>query len=213
MHTRQRYWFIFAILFVLLSIGLGRWVWSSVLSLQNAAQNAMQQPTEIPYQAPPITPTPDHFVLDVTSARLIIPVIGVNAPIETVGKTIDGRMDVPTKNQWNGVGWYKDGPTPGDAGSAVIDGHLDRPGGGPAVFWRLKDLHVGDVVSLKDNVGHLLRFKVMQVANYAPESAPLDQIFGKNDGTFLNLITCAGVWIPTENQTSQRLVVFTKMIA
>ncbi|HEY4386750.1 MAG TPA: class F sortase, partial [Ktedonobacteraceae bacterium] len=68
-------------------------------------------------------------------ARLEIPAIALVAPIEDVGIRNDGSMEVPHHNQWEGVGWYKFGAFPGERGSAVIDGHLDRPGGYPAVFW------------------------------------------------------------------------------
>src|SRR5438105_9804437 len=45
--------------------------------------------------------------------RLIIPAIGVNAPIESVGVVAGGYLGVPTQKQWDGVGWYKAGPYPG----------------------------------------------------------------------------------------------------
>jgi LPXTG-site transpeptidase (sortase) family protein len=212
MHIKQRYWFIAAILFVLLSIGVGGWVWSEVLSLQHSMQHSTQQSSL--QQAPRLHVTPDVDAgLDVTSGgRLLIPAIGVNAPIETVGKTSEGLMDVPIHNQWTGVGWYKNGPEPGQMGSAVIDGHLDRTGGAPAVFWDLHKLQPGDIVSVQNATKHTLHFKVLKVANYAPDVAPLVQIFGQKNGTFLNLVTCAGVWVQAENQTSQRLVVYTKLV-
>lgn len=208
MHIKQRYWLIAALLFVLLSIGIGVWVWSGILSLQHSRQHSAQQVS-------PVHPVPTVAVgLDVTSGgRLLIPAIGVNASIETVGKTSEGLMDVPTHDQWVTVGWYKNGPRPGQIGSAVIDGHLDRTGGAPAVFWNLRKLHPGDIVSVQNKTKHTLHFKVMKVATYAPDVAPVVQIFGQKNGTFLNLVTCAGVWVPAENQTSQRLVVYTKLVA
>ncbi|GCE18614.1 class F sortase [Dictyobacter kobayashii] len=211
MHTRQRYWFILAILFVLLSIGLGGWVWSSILSLQKTAN---QQTTNgSSSNVASVTPALNGG-LDVSSgAHLIIPAIGINAPIETVGKTAQGLMDVPTRNRWEGVGWYNGGPLPGQPGAAVIDGHLDRTGGAPAVFWKLKDLHVGDMVTVQDKSGTVVRFKVIKLASYAPTQAPIKEIFGQKNGTFLNLITCAGVWIADEHQTTERLVVYTRKVA
>ncbi|GCE26371.1 hypothetical protein KDA_18550 [Dictyobacter alpinus] len=210
MHTRQRYWFGLALLFVLLSIGLGIWAWSSIISMQKTVdQHAVNKAVSSPVV---VSPTPKHTINISAGAHLVIPAIGVDAPVELVGKNPDGLMDVPTKNRWEGVGWYKEGPVPGQAGSAVIDGHLDRPGGAPAVFWRLRDLHVGDVVSVKEKAGRTLRFKVTKVASYKPDEAPIEQIFGQKQGTFLNLITCAGIWIPAEHQTTERLVVYTKLV-
>lgn len=212
MHTRQRVWFFVAILLVLLSIALGGWVWSGILSSQKTAN---RQTIKAPSIKTAIkTAIPDLSTgIDVSSgARLIIPAIKVNAPIEIVGKTDDGYMDVPSRNQWTGVGWYKEGPLPGQQGTAVIDGHLDRTGGAPAVFWDLKKLHPGDLVSVQAKNGAKARFKVIKVANYKPTQAPIKLIFGRQDGMFLNLITCAGVWVPAENQTSERLVVYTQRV-
>ncbi|GCF10718.1 class F sortase [Dictyobacter arantiisoli] len=204
MHIKQRYWYIVVVLFVVLSIGVGVWEWRHILSSQHRSSPAVSHVVS--------SATPDS--LDVISgAQLVIPAIGVKAPIEAVGVTPDGLMDVPTRNQWNAVGWYKKGPIPGQAGSAVIDGHLDRTGGAPAVFWRLKDLHAGDRIDVRDKHGLTVHFKVTKVASYAPDQAPLHQIFGKQDGSYLNLVTCLGVWVPSENQFSQRLVVYTQKVA
>ena len=46
-----------------------------------------------------------------------------------------------------------------------------------------------------------------------PGSTPYDDStgFGNGGGTYLNLITCAGAWIPDQHQTTQRLVVYTTL--
>jgi sortase (surface protein transpeptidase) len=155
-------------------------------------------------------PTPTSLPhLNMNSAtHLLIPAIGVNAPIEPVGLLSNGALNVPQKNPWTGVGWYKDGPIPGQLGSAIIDGHLDRPRGAPAVFWNLNQLHRGDVVTIVDAQGQALHFRVLHLQAYQPDKAPLDKIYGDISGRYLNLITCAGSWIPSQHQTTERLVVF-----
>ena len=152
------------------------------------------------------SPAPAPFV------RLSIPAIGVNAPIESVGVRPDGAMETPGQHPWNDVAWYSAGPRPGERGSAVIAGHLDRPGGTPAVFWRLRDLHVGDSVLVVDAHGKTLRFHVTRMLYYPPQAAPVQDIFGNTAGSFLNLTTCAGGWIPTQHQTTLRLVVYTSLV-
>jgi len=92
----------------------------------------------------------------------------------------------------------------------VIDGHLDRPEGYPAVFWRLRDMHTGDDVLVLKSDGKRLHFHVTRIALYAPQTAPF-RIYLAIRGTYLNLITCAGDWIPTEHQTTSRLVVYTSL--
>ncbi len=156
----------------------------------------------------PATPSPAPAPL----ARLLIPAIGVNAAIESVGVRPDGAMETPGQHPWNDVGWYSGGPRPGERGSGVIAGHLDRPGGNPAVFWRLRDLHVGDTILVVDAHGKTLRFHVTALIFYPPQDAPIQDIFGNNAGRFLNLTTCAGDWIPTQHQTALRLVVYTSLV-
>lgn len=56
-------------------------------------------------------------------ATLLIPDIGVAAPVDPVG--VDGRGDMDVPGATGHVGWYEPGPAPGDPGDAVIDGHLD----------------------------------------------------------------------------------------
>jgi sortase (surface protein transpeptidase) len=157
-------------------------------------------PTALAAQSPAAEAAPKH---------LLIPALGINAFIEAVGTLPNGDMATPTQSPWEHVGWYDAGPRPGEQGSAVIDGHLDRPGGYPAVFWRLRELRVGDEVLVVKSNGKKLTFYVTRVAFYTPQAAPIQDIFGNSAGTYLNLITCAGDWIPSEHQTTLRLVVFT----
>jgi LPXTG-site transpeptidase (sortase) family protein len=159
----------------------------------------------------PTSPSPTVAPID-QPARLIIPAIHLDAAVETVGLQPTGDLDTPQEHPLDDVGWYSMGPLPGAVGSAVIDGHLDRPGGAPAVFWYLNDLHVGDDVMVLSSQGKTLHFSVTRVQAYAPQDAPLQAIFGDMSGNYLNLITCAGYWIPSEHQTTQRLVVYTSLV-
>ena len=145
-------------------------------------------------------------------SRLIISSIGIDTAVESVGMLDNGTMATPALGPWDDVGWYADGPRPGEVGSAVIDGHLDRPGGSPAVFWNLRSIHVGDSVIVTDTKGGTKRFRVTRIALYRPQQAPLQKIFGDKSGSHLNLITCAGDWIVSEHQTTLRLVVYTILV-
>ena len=142
---------------------------------------------------------------------LSVPSAGINSFIEPLGTLPNGDMATPTQNPWVDSGWYSAGPHPGEQGSAVIDGHLDRPGGAPAVFWYLRNVHAGDPVYVTEKDGKQLRFHVTHIAYYTPQDAPLQDIFGNRSGIYLNLITCAGDWIPDQHQTTQRLVVYTTL--
>ena len=172
---------------------------------------AVQKPTPTFATTPAVaavTPTPAMS----PPSRLLIPSIGVDAPVENIGVLSNGDLATPTQNPWGGVGWYHLGPHPGENGSAVIAGHLDRPGGAPAVFWNLHNMQPGDIVTVFAGTRAPLRFRVTQVTSYPPNQAPLQEIFGNSGGKYLNLITCAGDWIPNQHQTTLRLVVYTSLI-
>lgn len=153
-----------------------------------------------------------HPMPPLTPLSLVIASVGIDARVEPVGVQAGGELATPPRDPWDDVGWYNLGPLPGKPGSAVVDGHLDRPGGYPAVFWRLRDVQVGDEVQVTNAAGQMLRFRVRRIAYYTPDQAPIQDIFGNLGGTYLNLITCAGDWIPSQHQTTLRLVVYTAFI-
>ncbi len=212
MQKVRRFWYVFALFVLALSLFIGFRV-SGILQSPHTPGSTRPMSNNRPVETPP---HPHHGNARAQPPQrlgtLVIPAIGVNAPLEPVGRLPGGAMAVPVQRQWDGVGWYQYGPRPGEQGSAVIDGHLDRPGGSPAIFWRLGDLHVGDLVMVVNTSKQTLRFQVRQVAAYHPASAPLQQIFENNSGKFLNLITCAGTWIPSIHQTTLRFVVYTVLV-
>src|SRR4051812_23415107 len=59
---------------------------------------------------------------EATPFRLRIPAINVDAKIQSVGLGKSGNMAVPSN--YTDAAWYRDGPAPGQLGSAVIDGHV-----------------------------------------------------------------------------------------
>jgi Sortase domain len=178
----------------------------SASTVHEATTPATVAPTALPRRSRNAKATP---------SRLLIPAIGITAAVEEVGILTNGAfagdMATPAQSPWEHVGWYAAGPRPGERGSAVIDGHLDDQNGSPAVFWNLRKLHAGDEVRVVMSTGKKLTFRVKRIAYYPPQAAPLQDIFGNSGGIYLNLITCAGDWIPSQHQTTLRLVVYTTL--
>lgn len=141
--------------------------------------------------------------------RLRIPVLALEAPIETVGVRPDGSMDVP--RSLADVGWLKTAPAPGRPGTAVMSGHRDSARGAPAVFWNLGKLRPGDRLYVTDADGDELAFVVTEVAAYPLASFPGFRVFASADARALNLITCAGTFVPRRGMYDQRLVVYTRL--
>lgn len=144
-------------------------------------------------------------------SRLEIPKIGIDSKVQHVGIRKDGSMGVPSN--YTDVGWYKLGTLPGQTGSAVISGHQDNGLGTPAVFYKLDQLKVGDDVYVVDANGKRLHFEVVEMKVYPYNSKePLNRIFHASNGTYLNLITCAGSWLQSARTNDKRLVVYTKLV-
>jgi sortase A len=140
--------------------------------------------------------------------HLKIPAISLDAAITQVGLTPDGAMDAPKAS--GEVAWYKRGPRPGEAGSAVIAGHYGRwANGDRSVFDDLHKLRPGDKVHVQSEHGEAVIFVVRERRSYDP-SADASNVFGARDGRpYLNLITCEGTWDKASKSYSRRLVVFT----
>jgi LPXTG-site transpeptidase (sortase) family protein len=142
--------------------------------------------------------------------RLIIPKIGVDAHVKSVG--VDANGDMATPGNPTDVAWYNKGPHPGMTGSAVIDGHLNTRYVKEAVFYHLRDLAAGDEMQVRTVDGQELTFKVTRVQEYA-EDAPAEEIFNaKGNVPYLNLITCSGDWDPVKKVYNNRIVVFTERV-
>jgi len=140
-----------------------------------------------------------------------IPKIGVRAHIESVAMDSLGRMDVPQNP--DDTAWYSPGFRPGMKGNAVIDGHLDKVTGAPAVFWNLKELSTGDSIAVTESNGAKYTFTVDRVVKYPYNQFPLQEVFGNSDIPKLNLITCNGVWDKNSKNYSDRLVVYSKIVS
>jgi Sortase domain len=135
--------------------------------------------------------------------QLLVPAIGVRATVEAVGLDKQGRMATPSRA--DNVAWYRPGTAPGDAGNAVIAGHLDWTSG-PAVFWRLGSLRRGDQITVARADGSQAAFVVDGTSTMSFD-APTDSLFTRAGPPSLTLITCAGAWDRQRATYLQRLVV------
>jgi sortase (surface protein transpeptidase) len=112
-------------------------------------------------------------------------------------------MAVPIKAE--DVGWYKFGPSPGEQGDAVMDGHLDW-WTGPAVFWNLGKLKTGDEIWVARADGSRLLFVVDGTSTVPSDSRPAG-LFATGGPPTLSLITCSGSWDRQRQTYTTRLVV------
>lgn len=142
--------------------------------------------------------------------RLQIPDAWVDAAIQPVGVTENNEMETPD-DYWE-VGWYRYGARPGDAGRAVLAGHLDSQDGA-AVFYFIRDLEPGDQIRVLLGGPDGERFyTVRETATYPADEAPVEYIFGPSDRSELVLITCDGTFEGPDAGYSDRFVVYADMV-
>jgi sortase (surface protein transpeptidase) len=121
--------------------------------------------------------------------RLRIPAAGVDSSLQPLGTAPDRTIEVPA--DFAVAGWFAGGPRPGQAGPAVILGHVDSTRG-PAVFYRLRVLTPGAEVTVLRADGSTVAFQVTGVARVPKTAFPTAQVYGASLEPTLRLITCGG---------------------
>lgn len=142
-----------------------------------------------------------------------IPRIGVAAEIMSLGTNPDGTVQVPPLEQAQRAGWYSPGVSPGEAGNAVIVGHVDSAKLGPAVFFQLGALQPGDTITVTRADGGKATFAVDEVRSYPKDSFPAELVYGPNDKPALRVVTCGGQFDQAAGSYPENVVVFATMTA
>ena len=137
--------------------------------------------------------------------RVEIPRIGVASSLDRLGQAPDGTVEEPSR--WAVAGWYTPGTRPGDPGSAVILGHVDSKRG-PAVFFRLRELRRGDMVTIRRADGSSVRFVVERIEQYLKDRFPTDEVYYPTLTPALRLVTCGGEFDATVGRYRSNVIVF-----
>lgn len=136
--------------------------------------------------------------------HLSIASIGLVAPIVNVGVTTTNNIDVPAGNQ---VGYWTGSAVPGTPGAVFLDGHVD------GVFASLQRVPMGQTFSMVYG-GQTFTYRVVhkEVADLAgiDMNRALSVYGGAAEG--LNIMTCAGNFVPSMDTYDKRLVVYAHRI-
>ncbi|MEU6238378.1 class F sortase [Kitasatospora sp. NPDC047058] len=139
--------------------------------------------------------------------RLRIPQIGVDAPFTELTLNPAGQLNAPPPDDKNLVGWYRDGVSPGERGSAVVAGHVDT-NKGAAVFLLLSLLMPGNKAEVQRADGTVAVFVVDSVETFAKDAFPDQKVYGKTPDAQLRLITCGGTYDKKRKDYLDNVVVF-----
>ncbi|HZF91610.1 MAG TPA: class F sortase [Streptomyces sp.] len=143
--------------------------------------------------------------------RLLIPKISVDAPFTELAIGPKGQLEAPPADDVNLVGWHADGPSPGEAGTSVIAGHVDTAKS-PAVFVNLGELKKGDVFHVKRADRRKASFVVDSVETFDKDDFPDDRVYADTPQAQVRLITCAGDYDRAAKDYTDNLVVFAHLI-
>jgi Sortase domain len=135
---------------------------------------------------------------------LQIPAIGVRTSLTRLGLTRQGTLQVPSSPSV--AGWYTGSPRPGEIGSSIIAGHIDSYRG-PGVFYRLRELHPGNRIYVRQADGSLAVFRVTAVHQYPKTHFPAAAVYGPVPDAELHLITCGGTYDYTTHNYLSNIVV------
>jgi sortase (surface protein transpeptidase) len=167
------------------------------------ATQARSAPAETQAVAPAETQVADP-------ARVRIPAIDVDAAVLPLA--VDGQGVLPPPPTNVDTGWWRAGPEPGEAGPAVIVGHVDGPEG-PAVFFRLRQLVHGDEIAVDRVDGSTAVFAVERVERHAKNAFPTEAVYGHTPDARLRLVTCGGEFDRSTRHYVDNVVVFAVLAA
>jgi hypothetical protein len=163
-----------------------------------------------PHRAPPLPPRPSGHgsktpLPPSPPTRIWIPSIGVGSTLIRLGLNADGTLEVPSN--FGVAGWWAGGRSPGERGAAVIVGHVDSTSG-PAVFFRLRNLHHGDPIWVQRLDGRKVRFVVQRLKQVPKTHFPTQEVYGYHPQAMLRLVTCGGAFNHGTGHYVDNVIVF-----
>ncbi|GGI96145.1 class F sortase [Streptomyces brasiliensis] len=143
--------------------------------------------------------------------RLLIPKIDVDAPFSALPIEQSGQLQAPPMDNVNLVGWYAEGASPGEAGTAIIAGHVDTTTSA-AVFARLEELKPGDHFTVDRADGKNAEFVVDSSETFEKDDFPSRRVYADTPRAEARLITCAGNYDHEAKDYTENLVVFAHLV-
>jgi hypothetical protein len=178
---------------IALGLGLAALVIASVGQGPGAAPSSAAAPSTGPsaQPLPSAAQTPAAPQGDLRAAELRLPTVDVRSRLVELDVGPDGALQPPADPAV--AGWYVRGSVPGEPGPTVIAGHVDSRTG-PAVFYRLGELAVGDRVEVTRSDGQVFAYSVVAVERHPKNDFPTAAVYGPTPGPALHLITCGGTF-------------------
>ena len=148
-------------------------------------------------ESPPVGPPP------LSPTRIAIPSLYLDAPMIPLGLTAQSQPEVPKRPDQ--VAWYPSfSSAPGQSSNAVLTGHVDwqTPDGAPipGVFYRLREMRIGDLIEVTLEDGSKLQYRVRANVATAYDDPKIVDVMQRTDKDVLTMITCGGAWVKSRSQ-------------
>jgi hypothetical protein len=168
-----------------------------------------------PIVVPSFTDTAKGLILQSSPPiSLSIPTIGVKSALLDLGLNQDGTVQVPSLTDPDSkAGWYRNSPTPGSVGPAIILGHIDSKQFGPGVFYELGTLKPGQEIDVTRQDRTVAVFRVDGVRSYPKNMFPTKDVYGNIDHAGLRLITCGGTFDPSKHSYESNIVAYASLVS
>jgi LPXTG-site transpeptidase (sortase) family protein len=170
--------------------------------------------------APP-SPTADVPTPGAPGDKVVIQVIGVDAPISYKTVAPDGTMPNPDGPDdiafYDFSNWPGLGGVPG-RGNLVLAGHVDWgaqhgvgckhntvPAPCQAVLWNLNKLKTGDQIEV-DVGGKAYTYRITGSRSLPADGTDWNQVFASTDQPTITIVTCGGDFNPVTREYSNRQV-------
>lgn len=155
--------------------------------------------------APPATSAPAPAPSAAPPTRIRIAGLALDDPLTRLDVQQDGHLAAPQDPRQ--VGWWSDGPRPGDQGAAVIVGHVDSLTG-PAAFYNISSLRPGDTITIDRADRTRVVFTVRALRLYPKDHFPDNQVYATTGPPSLRLVTCGGAYVHDQGGYRDNVVVY-----
>jgi uncharacterized repeat protein (TIGR01451 family) len=200
--------------------GPGRSAWATVLPGSGSGRAAAREkPASV--AAPRTKHARGHNARARHAGRLVIPRIGVRARLVATGAVgRPGRASLTIPYDVHTVGWW-DGvvthgktrvrtaaPAPGDAGVAVIAGHVSSATAGPGALYKLVRLGVGDRIRIVGLDRRTTTWVVRSKPRFAVKASLPRALFKTTGKPRLALVTCGGPYDASTGHYRDNVIVW-----
>ncbi len=150
-----------------------------------------------------------------TDWELLIPSARIRASLVKVGLARGNAFGAPDNPDV--IGWWENGPQPGQPGNVLLDGHRDfsdiDDNLGTGVCWSLPQTVAGDVMIIRDSAAGLhYIYEVTETLSVRWNDADAVRFLQPSQDSILTLITCEGSFDDEAHNYSNRRIVVASLI-